>query len=288
MVNRIVILLVVAGSFVRLSYGACQDPAPKGTLLQQLQSTYVPTVMDPSGIKVAQPGCTLVVQLDGITANPSRLGFYNNTYEDGQVKAGHSFRNMSAIGGIAGMSTRALAVGEKVYLLRMDVKDKEIAFDVETCGTCDPAAADPTHKPFKANISFHFRKGFMAVTNLKQIEDVIGGLLAFDNGEAAAAPQQSAPPASANAPPPQAAPPVQEAAPPATPPPAFAPIAPPAPPTDQPQAPPATVGLGQTPEQVTAALGQPSTVLKPGKTKMIYVYKDLKVTFVNGKVSDIQ
>jgi hypothetical protein len=45
--------------------------------------------------------------------------------------------------------------------------------------------------------------------------------------------------------------------------------------------------LGQTPEQVQTAFGQPEKVVNLG-SKQIYVYKDLKVTFVNGKVTDVQ
>jgi len=54
-----------------------------------------------------------------------------------------------------------------------------------------------------------------------------------------------------------------------------------------PAAPPATVEIGQTPDQVTAILGQPDKILNLGP-KQIYVYKDLKVTFVKGKVTDAQ
>jgi hypothetical protein len=50
---------------------------------------------------------------------------------------------------------------------------------------------------------------------------------------------------------------------------------------------PAELSVGQTPEQVTVAMGQPKQIVKLG-TKQIYVYPDMKVTFVNGKVSDIQ
>lgn len=48
-----------------------------------------------------------------------------------------------------------------------------------------------------------------------------------------------------------------------------------------------TVELGQTPEQVKSALGAPDKIVKLG-TKEIYVYKDMKVVFVDGKVSDVQ
>ena len=50
---------------------------------------------------------------------------------------------------------------------------------------------------------------------------------------------------------------------------------------------PPTVALGQTPDQVIAALGQPKSIMDLGPKK-IYVYKDAKVTFRDGKVADIQ
>jgi hypothetical protein len=38
---------------------------------------------------------------------------------------------------------------------------------------------------------------------------------------------------------------------------------------------------------VVAGLGQPDKVVDLG-SKKIYIYKDLKITFVDGKVSDVQ
>ena len=60
-------------------------------------------------------------------------------------------------------------------------------------------------------------------------------------------------------------------------------IAPPPPPSD---APPPTITLDQTKDQVTAAFGQPLRSAKIG-AKEIFYYKDMKVTFINGKVSDV-
>jgi len=48
-----------------------------------------------------------------------------------------------------------------------------------------------------------------------------------------------------------------------------------------------TVELGQTPDQVKAAVGAPDKIIKLG-AKEVYVYKDMKVVFVDGKVSDVQ
>src|SRR6185436_16855151 len=48
-----------------------------------------------------------------------------------------------------------------------------------------------------------------------------------------------------------------------------------------------TVELNQTFEQVEAALGKPEKIIKLGP-KTVYVYKDLKITFIDGKVADVQ
>jgi hypothetical protein len=54
-------------------------------------------------------------------------------------------------------------------------------------------------------------------------------------------------------------------------------------------APAATVdiALGQTIDQVTASLGQPIAIVNLGPKK-IYKYKDMKITFKDGKVSDVE
>jgi hypothetical protein len=64
---------------------------------------------------------------------------------------------------------------------------------------------------------------------------------------------------------------------------------PPAAPESGPPAPaqPATVTVGQSQAEVVSILGNPMQILKAGK-KEIYRYKDLKVTFVSGKVTDVE
>jgi hypothetical protein len=57
--------------------------------------------------------------------------------------------------------------------------------------------------------------------------------------------------------------------------------------SEVPQAAPKTVQLGQTPDQVKAALGEPNKIVKLGP-KEIFVYKDMKVIFMDGKVSDVE
>ena len=58
-------------------------------------------------------------------------------------------------------------------------------------------------------------------------------------------------------------------------------------PPRRPAAPTATVELGQTPDQVKAALGAPTRIANLGP-KVIYYYNGMKVTFKAGKVSDVE
>ncbi len=48
-----------------------------------------------------------------------------------------------------------------------------------------------------------------------------------------------------------------------------------------------SVELGQTPEQVEAILGRPDKTVNLG-TKKFYIYKDMKIVFVDDKVADVQ
>jgi len=50
---------------------------------------------------------------------------------------------------------------------------------------------------------------------------------------------------------------------------------------------PPTIKIGQSQDAVVAALGQPDSVDASG-AKQVYVYKNVKVTFINGKVSKVE
>jgi len=50
---------------------------------------------------------------------------------------------------------------------------------------------------------------------------------------------------------------------------------------------PKVIELGQTPEQVKAVLGQPERLVDLG-AKLIYYYPDMVITFMNGRLTDVQ
>jgi hypothetical protein len=161
-----------------------------------------------------------------------------------------------------GCATRKFVAGEKFWVTGITLQKDGIVVS---------AFSDPYNDVrFYGEIKFPFPKSGPPPVDdfVKTVSELItvdaGGDKGGQGDQAAAS---SAPSAPAQA----AAPPMQE-------------IAPPPPPAD---APPPTIAIGQTKAEVTAAFGQPMRVAKLG-AKEIYYYKDMKVTFTSGKVSNIE
>jgi hypothetical protein len=148
-----------------------------------------------------------------------------------------------------------LQVGESVFLYKVEVKDNGVVFHVQPCGSCDFSAADPN--PFRAGITFQMPKNWLQSPDLNRVDQAILQVFSI----AGAPPPASGP---TTAPPP--------------------PVPPPASPAREQ---PLRIELGQSPEQVRSILGEPSKVVDLGNKKM-FVYKDLKITFVDAKVTDVQ
>ncbi len=164
-----------------------------------------------------------------------------------------------------------------MWLTKIDVKDDSVTLDLFTDAYSDVR--------YKAALKFQFTKGSLPSADevQKTVEQVFAVQQSDDAkdkqqqpaGQAAASSAAPAAPAAVPAPAQTA-----QTAPPA-------PIAPPPPPVDAPAAAPKSLSKGQTTDQVVANFGPPEKIIKLG-TKQIYVYKDMKVTFVGGKVTDVQ
>jgi hypothetical protein len=147
---------------------------------------------------------------------------------------------------------RAFEVGDKVYVSKIDVnlgKDA-ISLWILECGSCNGIGQPDS---FRADIAFQFAKGTLQKMSVPDVVDAISQVLAFDqpaeSAQHQAQPQQDQP-------------------------------------QDQPQQ-PQSIRVGQSVDEVVAVLGQPDKKVDLG-SKQIFVYKDLKVTFKDGKVSDAQ
>jgi len=200
----------------------------------------------------------------GTTTGIARTG--NVSYHDGKLNSGGMTKFMtfsSVTNSSSSVPTRTFVSGEKCWLLDVSVKSD---------GLYLLFMSDPINDVrYMGSIKFPVDK--------KQTmpgPDVMVPLVA-EVISAAPLPNQDQQPAQQ---------PAQQTA-------VAAPVAPlpaiaaPPPPPDEPAAPPPTIALGQTKDQVQASFGQPTKVVKLG-TKEIEYFKDMKVTFVNGKVTDVQ
>ncbi|MGO4883511.1 MAG: hypothetical protein ACLP59_22240 [Bryobacteraceae bacterium] len=294
-----VCVVAVLGGICAAGYAQAQG---QEAIRKKLEAEYQLTKTTADKTDIVTAGSVVVLQKDNLlmlaasSTNPCR-----NTYKDGKItqsgpcRANEKMKKVPGFlkGRIPGSSSvpdsptsRTFVAGEKFWVTKIAVvdsgKDPGIAVDFFT----DEIGDNKTR--YGTTLLIPFGGSTPAPDEaLKLVKEVITVAPAEDakGDKQQAAPQgdqQQAPPAQ-NQPP--ANPPA--AAPEAPPPPVEAPPppveAPPPPPPD-----PTTVSEGQTIDQVVAAMGQPLHKLKPSATKEIYVYKDVKITFINGKVKDIQ
>jgi hypothetical protein len=244
-------------------------------LEDQLKAQYTMVKMgsDTSGAAVVEQGTILVIKKGGIMSVPnSDTSILSTKYEGGVVHSPNSILSKGIGFGMKKFgkeqTTRLMQVGEKVYPSKIvvDVPKDHVTMSIIACDSCNNVS--PTTF-YKADVVFQFPKGALATTSPSQVEDTIATLLAIDDsadqgGQQGGNDQQGGNQQGGNqqgggggqaqqGPPPE----------------------------------PQQIEKGQTPDQVKAALGTPDKIVNLG-SKQIYVYKDLKVTFLNGKVSDVQ
>lgn len=268
------IVLVVA-SVLPASLANAQAP----TLQEQLAAQYKLVKMgsDTSGYSVVEKGTLLAIQKGGILAVPyGDQNVLSNKYENGTIKAPNSLSLMGrkSIMGKFGkeQTTHLFAAGDKVYPMKIDVNAAKdtVTLEIVACDTCNKTDP-PTYN--KANVVFQFPKGSLANPNAGSVEDTIGQVLSISNDDAQQSGDQGGQQQQQGGDQGQ-----QQAGGGGQQQPAG---------QEQPAAEPASIEKGMTPDQVEAAMGKPEKKVTLG-TKVIYYYKDMKVIFLSGKVSDVQ
>jgi hypothetical protein len=269
-------ILALSLALVPSAFSQAQQGAGTGsTLRDDLVKNYklVKLGNNQGSTSVTDQGKVLVVQQAGLLGLPANsLVPCAAHFKDGTLHAPNMMCKAAARN-----NSKDFPNGDKVYPMKIDVnlQKDEVSFVVLECDTCNNTDP-PTY--YHAQVVFQFSKGYLATAASDQVEDTIDKLFAADtsnnndnsnnngnnnngdqgnnngngngNGNANGNDQGNGG-------------------------------------NQQQQAQPASVQLGQTPDQVIAALGQPDKIITLG-AKQIYVYKDLKVTFVNGKVTDAQ
>ena len=183
--------------------------------------------------RITAPGPIVVVQAEGISArHTSDMSMLVTTVEDGkphQPKGGLSIF-------VDTKNTRQVKVGERFYVVAVDVKDSGIMFRIVSVDTFDVNVNGNTRQTrYRSVLWFPIAQlQNSGVADIKKVFDPVFRLEA----EAAAAQTK-------------------------------------------------TIQLGQNPSEVESILGKPEKVVDLG-AKKIFVYKDMKVVFIDNKVSDVQ
>jgi hypothetical protein len=200
-----------------------------------------------------KPDMVLVVQKEGIVGvSPPTAVVCPTNFKDNALHPPNALCLVAVKNNskLIGSNTKVHPTGVSVNL-----KNEKVSLSIVECDSCN-GVQEPSS--FKAQVVFQFPKGYLESAEVDQVQGFIAQVLAEDSG---GGDQQQGGDAQAQQQAPQ-----QNAAP------AQA---------------PAEIKLGQTPDQVQASFGAPDKIVNLGP-KQIYVYKDLKVTFINGKVVNVQ
>jgi hypothetical protein len=262
--RKMVYLIVAAVLAIGTPQSYGQDQA---AIQKALTSQFVLTKTTADGSDIVTPGSILVLHKDGLqmfslaTKIPPMI-----TYKDGKLGMGFgdAFGTDMALSAahnganVSNVPQRKFVSGEKFWITAFEVKDKYVILMFYS---------DPYQDVrYFGQLKFPYNKKSIPAADdlLKTIAEVVTVEPADSSSSGAAQPQPSAPGS-----------------------PALAPITPPPPPTEAPPVAPKSIALGQTKDQVVASFGQPQKIVNLG-TKEIYSYSDMKVTFVDGKVTDVQ
>lgn len=238
-----------------------------------IEKKYVITEVSADHSQITKDGTIMSLKTAGVYSLPTNEMMStppDSPVTDGKIKG----PNMMVKYTLEKFGAHVLQSGEKVYVTRIedksDSKGDVLKFSILTSDALDVGTSGQKKK-FSASVSFHFKKGYLDETPPEDVEQAIEAVLAPDTGSDQAASS------SANAVPAQQPAPPQRVAPaPAPPPPPVAPAGP-----------PPTISIGESSTQVLQAMGMPQQMIDLGKKKT-YIYKNMKVIFIDDKVSDVQ
>ncbi len=274
-----------AALFLMAACSALMGEDQKSAIKEALVSRYALTTPTADKTDIVTAGSVLVLKKSNLMmVSTATKNLYQNSYKGGKI-------TQNALGKVHGTlsrwpgnttttaSDRTFVAGEKVWVTNIEVKDNGVVFALFTDAYNDVR--------YEAALFFPFGKG--ATPSMAQVDNTVAEVFAVQGGDDTNAKGAQPAPAEEQKPAPSAAggqtlaaagaAPAKEAPP--------APIAPPPPPSDAPVAPTKTVSLGQSPDQVVGILGQPEKIIKLN-AKQVYVYKDMKLTFVGSKLTDVQ
>ena len=262
-------LFAAISAFLPIAYAQGQGSA---AIQKKLESEYGLTKTTDDKTDIVTAGSVLVLEkdnllmLDATKANPCANVYINGAItQNGICRAGKRFGGLTKhVPGLGSMpdssGSRTFVTGEKFWVTKIEVKDSG-----KQPGMVFSFYSDEINNTrYAASLLIPFAGPVPAPDDALKLAEVVIKVAPAEDAKQQASAQAPGQTQAASDPPPSQ-------------------IAPPPPPA----ADPANISEGQTKQQVVAALGQPLKTSKVG-TKEIYFYKDMKITFVNGKVKDVQ
>ena len=237
-----------------------------------IEKKYLVTEVSASQDQITKDGTTMSLKCAGVYSLPTNqmLTRPDNIVAEGKIKS----PSMMAKYTFETLGAHVLQTGEKVYITKIedktDSKGDVLKFSLLTADSLD-VRGQSAQKKYSATVSFHFKKGYLDEAPPEDVEQAIEAVMAPDSGS-----DQAQSGGGAAAPVQQPVPPRQAAV-----------GAPPPPPPAAPVGPPPTITIGESSTQVLQAMGMPQQMIDLGKKKT-YVYKNMKVIFVDDKVSDVE
>jgi hypothetical protein len=230
----------------------------KGAIKQAIEAKYILAQPTTDHRDITAPGAVIDLLKDDFTLSTVAqltVDADGNPLYAGEPTTTYKNGKLRTGGYTKFMSGHSLLAGEKCWLISVEIKDDSAVLEF---------LSDPIDGArFRGFIKYPFPKGEIPAPDA--VLQQIGETIKAEPMNATSAGRPAAPAA-----------PV-----------ALAAIPPPPPPADAPVAPPKSISLGQSKAQVAATFGPPTkVVILP--TKEIDYFADMKVTFVKGKVSDVQ
>ena len=251
------VIIRFAVALALTTFAVAQAPV---SLQEQLAAQYKVVKMgsDSSGVSVVEPGTLLSIQKGGVLSVPWKaIALCPAKFQDNSL---HPSAGMCAA--MVKQVSKYYQKGDKVYPVKIEVSlDKaRISFTVVSCDSCNNVNP-PTS--MKGEVQFQFAKGYLEKAAVGEVEDAIGQVFAISQDDQQGGGVQNG--GQQDQQPGQQPGGGQQ---------------------DQQQE-PQQIQLGMTTDQVQNALGKPEKIVNLG-AKQIWVYKDLKLTFNGGKVTDVQ
>ena len=144
-------------------------------LEESLKVKYELTKTGLDRVRITKPGTVLVIQKENISGDlASDATFLNNKVNNGQIAQAGGFGAFMQ----DKKTSRVFKAGEKVYVFKLEVKDKAVEFFLVSCETYDVNLHGSTRQTrYKSLVTFEFPEGFLATADADTVKKTVDAVI---------------------------------------------------------------------------------------------------------------